>query len=310
MRMITIPQTNLSVFPLCLGGNVFGWTIDEKQSHAVLNAYFEQGGNFVDTADVYSAWREGNVGGESETIIGNWMKTRHNRDEMIVATKVAKLSTRAGLSAKNIVDACDDSLRRLNTDYIDLYYAHDDDDNTPMLETLTAFNTLIDQGKVRYIASSNFTPERMSEALKVSKENGLASYIGVQDQYNLLDRTPYEGGMSKVVKENQLSCLPYLGIARGFLTGKYRPGVTVDSVRAAGAVVYQNDRGWKTLQLVEEIAKSHGVPLAAVALAWLRAQSTVSVPIAAARTVYQLQEIIQIVELGSDELAELSDVTS
>lgn len=288
---------------------MFGWTIDEHQSHAVLNAYFDQGGNFVDSADVYSAWREGNVGGESETIIGNWMKSRQNRDQMIVATKVAKLSTRAGLSAKNIAAACDDSLRRLNTDYIDLYYAHEDDFATPMLETLTAFTSLIEQGKVRHIASSNFTPERMREALTISRENGLASYIGVQNQYNLLDRSPYEDGMSEVVKENQLSCLPYLGIARGFLTGKYRPGVTVDSVRAAGAVVYQNDRGWNTLRVVEKIATSRGVPMAGIALAWLRAQSTVSVPISAARTVEQLQEIIQIVELSSDELAELTAVT-
>ncbi|MBC7463397.1 MAG: aldo/keto reductase [Actinobacteria bacterium] len=308
--MIIIPQTTLSVFPLCLGGNVFGWTIDEKQSHAVLNAYFEHGGNFVDTADVYSEWQDGNVGGESETIIGDWIKSRHNRDQFIVATKVAKLSTRPGLSAKNILAACDDSLKRLKTDYIDLYYSHDDDPNTPLQESLTAFSTLIEQGKVRYIASSNYSPERMTEALEVSKEHGLASYIGVQNQYNLLDRKPYEDGMSDVVAANNLSCLPYLAIARGFLTGKYQPGVTVDSVRAASAVTYQNERGWKTLSLVTDIAKSHGVPLAAVALAWLRSQSTVSVPISAARTVEQLEEIIQMVELSSDEIAELTDITA
>ena len=292
-----------------MGGNVFGWTIDEKQSHAVLNAYFERGGNFVDTADVYSQWREGNVGGESETIIGNWMKSRRNRDQFIVATKVAKLSTRAGLSAENIVAACDDSLRRLNTDYIDLYYSHEDDANTPLQETLTAFTSLIDQGKVRYIAASNYTPERMTEALAVSKEHGLAAYIGVQNQYNLLDRKPYEDGMSEVIASNNLSCLPYLGIARGFLSGKYRPGVAVDSVRASSIVTYQDDRGWNTLSLVEEIAKSHGASLAGVALAWLRAQPSVSVPLSAARTIEQLEEIIQIVELGTDEIAELTDVT-
>lgn len=275
----------------------------------VLNAYFEQGGNFVDTADVYSEWREGNVGGESETIIGNWMKSRQNRDQFIVATKVAKLSTRAGLSAQNIVAACDDSLRRLKTDYIDLYYSHEDDAATPLEESLRAFTSLIAQGKVRYIAASNYTPERMTEALTVSKEHGLASYIGVQNLYNLLDRKPYEDGMSEVITSNNLSCLPYLGIARGFLSGKYRPGVNVDSVRASSVTSYQNDRGWNTLNLLEEIAKSHGVSIAAVALAWLRAQPSVSVPLSAARSLAQLEEIMQIVELSSDEIAELSDVT-
>lgn len=307
--MITLAQTTLSVFPLCLGGNVFGWTIDEKQSHVVLNAYFEHGGNFVDTADVYSEWSDGNIGGESETIIGNWMKSRHNRDQFIVATKVAKLSTRAGLSAQNIVAACDDSLRRLNTDYIDLYYSHEDDAATPLQESLTAFTSLIEQGKVRYIAASNYTPERMTEALAVSKEHGLALYIGVQNQYNLLDRKPYEDAMSGVITANNLSCLPYLGIARGFLSGKYRPGVNVDSVRASSVVAYQNDRGWDTLNLLEDIAKSHGVSIAAVALAWLRAQPSVSVPLSAARSVEQLEEIIQMVDLSNDEIAELSEVT-
>ena len=308
--MATIAQTTLTVYPLCLGGNVFGWSADEKQSHEVLSAYFEHGGNFLDTADVYSEWKDGNVGGESETIIGTWLKSRGNRDQIVLATKVAKFSARPGLSAKNIMAACDDSLRRLQTDHIDLYYAHEDDLNTPLEETLQAFTELVNQGKVRYIASSNYSPERLTESLAVSAQNGFASYIGAQNLYNLLDRKPYEDGMSAVITENGLSCLPYFGIARGFLSGKYQPGVKIDSARAAGVAGYQNERGWKVLDLATEIAESHGVPIAAVALAWLRAQPSVSVPISSARTVEQLEEIIQIVELSEDEIVQLSNITA
>lgn len=308
--MITIAQTTLSVHPLCLGGNVFGWSADEPQSQAVLDAYLKHGGNFVDTADMYSEWKEGHQGGESETIIGNWMKARGNRDEMVIATKVAKLSTRPGLSAANIIAACDDSLRRLQTDYIDLYYAHEDDEKTPLSETLEAFTKLIAQGKVRYIASSNYSPERMDEALAISKESSFASYVGVQNHYNLLARKSYENGMAQVIAANELSCLPYFGLARGFLTGKYRQGASVESVRSGGVADYQNERGWKTIDALQGIADTHGSSIAAVALAWLRAQPTVSTPIASARTVEQLEEIIQIVELSAEEIARLSAITA
>lgn len=308
--MITIAQTILSVHPLCLGGNVFGWSADEPQSQAVLDAYLKHGGNFVDTADAYSEWKEGHQGGESETIIGNWMKARGNRDEMVIATKVAKLSTRPGLSAANIIAACDDSLCRLQTDYIDLYYAHEDDEKTPLSETLEAFTKLIAQGKVRYIASSNYSPERMDEALAISKENGFASYVGVQNHYNLLARKSYENGMAQVIAANELSCLPYFGLARGFLTGKYKQGASVESVRSSGVADYQNERGWKTIDALQGIADTHGSSIAAVALAWLRAQPTVSTPIASARTVEQLEEIIQIVELSAEEIAQLSAITA
>jgi len=307
--MITIPQTTLSVHPLCLGGNVFGWSADETQSQAVLDAYVKHGGNFVDTADNYSEWGEGHQGGESETIIGGWMKTRGNRNSMIIATKVAKLSTRPGLSAKNIVAACDDSLRRLQTDYIDLYYAHQDDKKTPLAETLEAFTELVTQGKVRYIASSNYSPERLDEALTISKESGFASYIGAQNHYNLLDRKEYEGGMAQVIAANELSCLPFWSLARGFLSGKYKPGVSVESMRSSAVVDYQNERGWKTIEALQKIADVHSSSIAAVALAWLRAQPTVSTPIASARTVEQLEEIVQIVELTSEEIAQLSEIT-
>jgi aryl-alcohol dehydrogenase-like predicted oxidoreductase len=307
--MITIPQTNLAVHPLCLGGNVFGWSADESESHSVLDAYREHGGNFIDTADAYSEWKEGHIGGESETIIGNWMNVRSNRDEMVIATKVAKLSTRPGLSAANIIAACNDSLRRLQTDHIDLYYAHEDDEKTLLTETLEAFTELISQGKVRYIASSNYSPERLSEALRISKENNLASYVAVQDQYNLINRKDFENGSAKIVMENRISIIPFYGLARGFLSGKYRPGVAVNSLRANGVTDYQNERGWAIVALLEKIAHSHNSSISSIALAWLRAQPTVSVPIASARTVEQLQEIIQIVELTTEEITQLSAIS-
>ena len=308
--MITIPKTTLSVHPLCLGGNVFGWSADAAQSQAVLDAYEKQGGNFIDTADVYSEWKEGHKGGESETIIGNWMKTRGNRQNIVIATKVAKLSTRPGLSSANIIAACEDSLQRLQTDHIDLYYAHEDDETTALTQTLEAFTKLIAQGKVRYIASSNYSPERLSEALGISKENNLASYVAVQDRYNLMDRKKFEDGSAKVIIDNGISAIPFYGLARGFLTGKYRPGITFDSVRAAGVIEYENERGWATISLLKGIARQHHSSIASVALAWLRAQPTVSVPIASARTVEQLEEIIQVVELTSDEIARLTGMPS
>ena len=308
--MITIPQTSLSVHPLCLGGNVFGWSANEAQSFDVLNAYAMHGGNFVDTADVYSEWKDGNEGGESERIIGNWMKKHGNRDSMIIATKVAKFSKRPGLSAKNIVEACNDSLRRLQTDHIDLYYAHEDDDKTPLSETLEAFTNLIQEGKVRYIAASQYSARRLDEALRVSKENGFATYVALQEQYNLMEREGIEGEMAKVISDHKISVLPFFGLARGFLTGKYRPGVTVESVRAAAVAKYQNEKGWATVEALEEIARHYASTPSAVALAWLRAQSPVSVPIASARTVEQLGEIVQVLELRDEDITRLSEITA
>jgi aryl-alcohol dehydrogenase-like predicted oxidoreductase len=268
-----------------------------------------KGGNFIDTADVYSEWKEGNSGGESESIIGAWAKGRGVRESLVIATKVAKLSTRPGLSAKNIVAACDDSLRRLQSDYIDIYYAHEDDETTPLEETLEAFTGLVQQGKVRYIAASNYSPERLARALAISKENDFASYIGVQNWYNLLDRKEFEDGVAKVVIEKNLASMPFYGLARGFLSGKYQPNQPVESVRAGGVAGYQNDRGWKTLKALEEISRSHSTSVASIALAWLRAQPSVSVPIASARTIDQLDEIMEIVDLLPAEIALLSEIT-
>lgn len=305
--MITLPNTNLEVHPLCLGGNVFGFSADVANSEVVLDYYFDNGGNFVDTADMYSQWAPGHVGGESETIIGNWMKKRSNRTKMVIATKVSKLDTRPGLKPANIAAACDDSLRRLQTDYIDLYYAHQDDPDTPIEETLGAFDSLVKAGKVRYIAASNFTPERLQESLNISRAQGLVSYVASQDQYNLMDRE-YEKTLMPTLKANGLSQIPFYGLARGFLTGKYRPGVTVESVRATGVGnSYANERGWRMLEKLDHIALDKNTSVAAVALAWLRAQPTVATPIASATKLEQIKEIMPVIELTSDELQLLTN---
>ena len=278
----------------------------------MLDAYESHGGNFIDTADAYNQWVEGHVGGESETIIGNWMSTRSNRASMVIATKVSLLNTRPGLSAKNIVAACEESLNRLQTDYIDLYYSHQDDAETPMEEVLGAYAQLVAQGKVRYIAASNFSPERLRQAMKISEENNLPSYCAVQDLYNLVDRTTYESGMAQTIADLGISNIPFYGIARGFLTGKYRPGITeVDSKRAARAREYENDKNFAVLAAMDEISMAHNhAPLAAIALAWLRAQPTVSAPIASARTVEQLNEIIQIIDLSTAEVEQLNAISA
>jgi len=305
--MIKLINSDLEVHPLCLGGNVFGFSADVANSEVVLDYYFDNGGNFIDTADMYSQWAPGHVGGESETMIGNWMKRRGNRAKMVIATKVAKLDTRPGLKPENIKAACDDSLRRLQTDYIDLYYAHQDDPDTPIEETLGAFDSLIKAGKVRFIAASNFTAERLQESLDLAKKLNLSTYIASQDQYNLMDRE-YEKTLMPTLKANGISQIPFYGLARGFLTGKYRPGVSVESVRAAGvANSYANDRGWAMLDKLDQIAKAKNCSVAAVALAWLRAQPTVATPIASATKLEQIKEIMQVVELAPEELQLLTN---
>lgn len=303
---ITIPNTDLSVYPLCLGGNVFGWTADKTQSFEVLDAHKELGGNFIDTADVYSEWAPGNQGGESETIIGEWMRATGSRDRTIIATKVAKLSTRPGLSRANIIAACDDSLRRLRTDHIDLYYAHEDDLKTPLEETLRAFDDLIQAGKVRFLGASQHTGERLREALAVSDANGLARYAVLQNEYNLMERTEFEAISEPALEATGISALPFFSLARGFLSGKYQPGVTVESVRAGGVEGYKNERGWAVLATLADIAEETNSTRSAVALAWLRAQSVVSAPIASARTVEQLREIMPLVQLTTQQVARLT----
>jgi aryl-alcohol dehydrogenase-like predicted oxidoreductase len=303
---IKIPATTLDVYPLCLGGNVFGWSANESQSQTVLDAFDSLGGNFIDTADVYSEWVDGNKGGESETIIGNWMKSRGKRHQFVIATKVSQLSTRAGLRPENIIAACNDSLQRLQTDHIDLYYSHHDDQDVPIAETLGAYQTLIKEGKIRYIGASKYSAARLQEALDIAAKENLPKYICLQDQYNLVEKNPFESEQQAVLKANAISALPFFGLARGFLTGKYRPGVTVESIRAAGVANYQNDKGYALIAELEKIAKVHNSSISAVALAWLRSNPQVSTPIASARTVEQLHEIMQVVELTSEVAAQLS----
>lgn len=275
-----------------------------------MDTYFAHGGNFIDTADMYNQWVEGHIGGESETIIGSWMKARGNRDAMVIATKVSKMDSRPGLSAKNIFAACEDSLNRLQTDYIDLYYSHDDDPTVSLDETLGAYAQLIAEGKVRYIAASNFSPARLRESIKFSEDNNLPAYVAVQDLYNLVDRAGYESEMAQTVASLGISNIPFYGIARGFLSGKYRPGVTeVDSKRAAGAREYATDKNFAILAAMDEIARAHNASLSAIALAWLRAQPTVSVPIASARTVEQLNELVHVIELTEHEVEILNAIS-
>ncbi len=299
--MRTIPGTDLDVFPLCLGGNVLGWTADERTSHAVLDRYIEQGGNFVDTADMYA-------GGRSETIIGDWLDERRNRDWIVLATKVGMAPGLEGLRAGTIRAAAEASLERLQTDWIDVYYAHRDDPETPLEETLGAFDDLVRDGLVRYVAASNYSAPRLAEALAVSEREGFAKFVALQPHYNLVERDAYEGELRDFCESREIGCFPYFGLARGFLTGKYRPGgPRVESARSAGALAYLDDRGVAVLDALAEIAGRHRASIGAVALAWLAAQPTVVAPIASARTPEQLAELLPMADLAlsPDELGRL-----
>ena len=306
MSRSRLGRTDLEVHELCLGGNVFGWSANEVQSIDVLDAYANAGGNFIDTADMYSSWHENNVGGESETIIGNWITARSNRSDIVVATKVAKLDTRPGLSASNIIAAAEDSLRRLQTDYIDIYYAHHDDESTPLEETLSAFDQLVKAGKVRYLGASNYTAPRLAQALKSSREFGQAEYVIVQPHFNAIMRNEYQGALQDLCVREELAVLPYFSLAAGFLTGKYSPGTSVDSVRAEDMDDYATDRGWAIVDKIRSIAHAHGAAMATVALEWLRAQPGVAAPIASARTVEQLEPLLARVALSDSEVAEIN----
>ncbi|CAM5442939.1 Aldo/keto reductase OS=Streptomyces tendae OX=1932 GN=GUR47_22195 PE=4 SV=1 [Streptomyces tendae] len=302
-------SSDLEVFPLALGGNVFGWTADQERSFAVLDAYTAAGGNFVDTADSYSAWVDGNSGGESETVLGKWLAARGNRDDVVLATKVSQHPEYPGLSAANIKAAADASLRRLGTDRIDLYYTHFDKPEVPVEEIIGALDELVKAGKVRHIAASNISAERLAESLEFSDREGLARYVALQPHYNLVSRDTYEGELSDLAERAGLAAVPYYALAAGFLTGKYRPGTAVDSPRAGGAAKHlETDRGRRVLAALDEVAEAHDAPVATVALAWLAARPTVAAPIASARTVEQLPALLGVagLKLTDDEVGKLT----
>lgn len=302
--MTTIGSTDLEISGLCLGGNVFGWTADEETSFALLDAFADAGGTVIDTADAYMASAEGLSGGESEAVLGRWMAARGNRDRMVIATKVGAMPGRRGLAPDTIAAAADDSLRRLQTDRIDLYYAHRDDPDVAQEDYLGAFDALVRAGKVRAVGASNFDTERLADALAISDEHDLARFAAVQPHYNLVERD-YERDQAPLVEREGLACLPYFGLAKGFLTGKYRPGQEGDAAvdtgaargamswaRAEGARAYLDRRGVGVLGVLDDVARTHDVPVAAVSLAWLGSRPTVAAPIASARTLDQLAEIL------------------
>ncbi|MFC8506189.1 aldo/keto reductase [Streptomyces sp. NPDC057411] len=306
-------SSDLHVFPLALGGNVFGWSADEAQSFAVLDAYAAAGGNFVDTADTYSSWVEGNEGGESETVIGRWLASRGNRADVLVATKVGAHPRFKGLGATTIKAAAEESLRRLGTDYIDLYYTHFDDESVPVEEIVTALDQLVKDGKVRAVAASNISPERLRASLDFAEAEGLARYVALQPHYNLVSRETYEGALLDTAEQAGLAAVPYFSLASGFLTGKYRPGTTVDSVRAGSAGRHlETERGRNVLAALDAVARAHDAEPATVALAWLASRPTVVAPIASARTVEQLPALVAVaeLELTAAELASLDEASA
>jgi len=301
MEKRKLGTTNLEVYPITFGGNVFGWTIDEKQSFEILDAFTGAGFNFIDTADVYSRWAPGNEGGESETIIGNWMKKQGNRDKLIIATKVGSDmgNGKKGLAKKYILQAVEDSLRRLQTDYIDLYQTHFDDAGTPIEETLEAYAQLIKEGKVRHIGASNLTPERLKESLDIAAEKGLPAYETFQPHYNLYEREIFENGLEPICLGNNLGVLNYYSLASGFLTGKYRSKDDLDkSQRGGGVAKYLDERGLKILAALDTVAKELDSTPATVALSWLINRPSVTAPIVSATSLKQLDSIIKAPDLA------------
>lgn len=303
MQMRKLGAANLQIAPLVFGGNVFGWTADETMSFRLLDAFVGAGFNCVDTADMYSRWVPGHTGGESETIIGKWMKQRACRDKIVLLTKVGMDmgDGKKGLARKYILQAVEDSLRRLQTDYIDLYQSHTDDAETPQEETLEAYAQLVKQGKVRAIGASNFKGERLKQALQISTQRGYPSYQCLQPHYNLCERADYESDLEPVCGANNLAVIPYWALAAGFLTGKYRSeGDLTKSARGGGLKKYLNERGMRILAALDTVAKDKQTSHAAVALAWLLARPSVTAPIASATTLEQLQTLIDGVQLKLD----------
>lgn len=314
MKHRQLGRSSLQVAPLAFGGNVFGWSADEARSFELLDAFVDHGLNLIDTADVYSRWVEGNEGGESETIIGRWLKHSGKRDKVLIATKVAKWDRYPGLSPVNIKEAVEDSLRRLQTDRIDLYQAHEDDPKVPLEETLRAFDDLVQAGKVRVIGASNFEAARLDDALKTSTEKGLSRYESLQPEFNLMDRAGFESALQPLCVKEDVGVISYYSLASGFLSGKYRSEADLSKSKARGSKVkaYLNDRGYRVLAALDQVAESHGAKPAQVALAWVMAQPAIAAAIASATTVEQLAELAKAadLELSSDELAVLTQASN
>ncbi len=312
MKKRTLGRSGIEIAPLVFGGNVFGWTADQARSFDLLDRFAERGFNAIDTADVYSAWGEGLSGGESESILGEWLARRGRRDEIVLMTKVGMWEKRPGLSAANIVAAADESLKRLRTDYIDVYFAHQDDDSIPLEETLTAFDKLVKAGKVRALGASNYSVERLRRAYEVSEEQGLARYEVIQPLYNLHDREAFEGELAGLAQEQGVGVVSYFSLASGFLTGKYRSEADLAGhARADFLKGYFSERGQKVLHELLAVSQEISAPPAQVALAWLLAQPTVTAPIASATSVTQLDEILAAVSLSLPEetVARLNEVS-
>lgn len=313
MQKRRIGQSNLSVVPLMFGGNVFGWTADEATSFSLLDAFVDAGLDFIDTADVYSAWVPGNQGGESESIIGKWFRQSGKRDKIVLATKVSKHPQRKGLSAANIQAAVEDSLRRLHTDYIDVYFSHDDDTGTPLAETLGAYQKLIEAGKVRVIGASNYSGARIEEALDVSRQHGLPAYQLIQPEYNLYDRASYEREIEPVAVAHRLGVVVYYSLASGFLSGKYRsPTDLAGKARGSRVEKYLNERGLRILGALDRVAERHASTPATIALAWLIARPSVTAPIASATSIEQLKSLAAAVHLSlsADDIRELDEASA
>jgi aryl-alcohol dehydrogenase-like predicted oxidoreductase len=303
MQRVKFGKSDLEVPVLCLGGNVYGWTVSEQDSFRQLDAALEAGLNFIDTADVYSRWVPGHQGGESEAILGKWLAQGGKRENVILATKLGidMGDGKQGLKPSYIAQAVEDSLRRLQTDYIDLYQAHKDDDQTPLEETLAAFDKLVQQGKVRHVGASNYSGARLAQALKVSKDNGLVSYISLQPKYNLVDREEFEADLLPVLQQHGLAVIPYYSLAAGFLTGKYRSKKDAEGKARGGTVAkYLNDWGFQVLKVLDEVAAAHHSTPGNVALAWLMVQPGVTSPIVSATSSEHLADLVNATRLTLD----------
>jgi len=313
MTQRSLGTSNIQVSPLAFGGNVFGWTIDEATSFSLLDALLDTGINFIDTADVYSSWVPGNQGGESEEIIGKWLARSGKRAEVVIATKVGLLGTRAGLSRDNILKAVEDSLRRLQTDYIDLYYSHRDLADTPLEETLGAYQTLIEAGKIRIIGASNYSGARLREAAEISKRDHLPAYQVIQPEYNLYDRAGYERDVEPAATDLKLGVTNYYALANGFLTGKYRSRDDFKkSARGERATKYLDERGLRILASLDQVAGKHDSSPTAVALAWQIARPSITAPIASATSLKQLEALRAALrlKLDADDIEQLNQASA